>query len=67
MKRIPILLVVLLALAVVSRANSINLTSGSGKIYPFHVLPGYTFQFDGSCYSISIPQALDDFGGALVT
>ena len=66
MKRIPILFVVLLALAVVSRANTINLTSGSGKICPFQVLPGYTFQFAGSGYSISIPQALDDFGGALV-
>src|SRR6266576_4135909 len=67
MKRTPILLAVLLALAAYSRADTINITSGSGKIYPFMVLPGYTFQFNGSGYSISIPQALDDFGGDLVT
>ena len=66
MKRTPILLAVLLVLAAYSRADTIKITSGSGKIYPFMVLPGYTFQFNGSGYSISIPQALDDFGGSLV-
>ena len=66
MKRTPILLAVLLALAAYSSADTIKITSGSGTIYPFEVFPGYTFQFNGSGYSISIPQALDDFGGSLV-
>jgi hypothetical protein len=66
MKRTLILLAVLLTLAAYSRADTIKITSGSGTISPFHVLPGFTFQFNGSGYSISIPQANDDFGGSLV-
>jgi PEP-CTERM motif len=66
MKRTLILLAVLLTLAAYSRADTIKITSGSGKIYPFMVFPGYTLQFNGSGYSISIPQALDNFGGSLV-
>lgn len=66
MKRTPILLSVLLALAAFSLADTINLTSGSGRISPFGVLPGYTFHFAGSGYDISIPGALDEFGGWLV-
>lgn len=66
MRRIPILLVVLLVLGVFSRADSINLTSGSGQIYPYHVIPGFSFVFHGSGYGIAIPAALDDFGGNLI-
>ena len=66
MKRTSVLLSVLLALAAFSHADTINLTSGSGKIYPFLVLPGYTFHFAGSGYDISIPGAQDEYGGWLV-
>jgi hypothetical protein len=66
MKRTPILVTVLLALAAVSSADTINLTSGSGKLYPFGVNPGYTFVFHGGGYGLSIPAALDDFNGDLV-
>jgi hypothetical protein len=66
MKRIPILLTVLLVLAALLHADSINLSSGSGKIYPRFVNPGFTFQFHGSGYDISIPAAVDEFGGTLV-
>jgi hypothetical protein len=64
-KRIPILLAVLLALAASSRADSIKLTSGSGTMYPFQVAPGFTLEFHGGGYDISIPAALDDPGGTL--
>jgi hypothetical protein len=66
MKRTSILLSVLLALAAFSHADSINLTSGSGKVYPLFVLPGFTFEFHGGGYDLFIPQAADDFGGDLV-
>jgi hypothetical protein len=66
MKRIPILLAVLLALAASSKADTIRITSGTGKIYPFMVLPGFTFQFHGDGYDIFIPGAVDEFGGTLV-
>ncbi|MBZ5718939.1 MAG: PEP-CTERM sorting domain-containing protein [Acidobacteriia bacterium] len=65
MKRIPILLSVLLALAAFSSADTINLTSGSGKLYPFEVAPGFTFHFYGGGYGIAIPAALDDPAGSL--
>ena len=66
MKRIPLLVAVLLGLAAFSSANTINLTSGSGKLYPFHVLPGFTFHFYGGGYGIAIPSELDDQGGSLL-
>ncbi len=66
MKRTALLLTVLVALAAFSHADSISLTSGSGTLYPFGDSPGFTFQFHGSGYNISIPTALDDPGGALV-
>ncbi len=66
MKRIPVLLVLLLALPVFSRADTINLTSGFGQIYPYHEIPGFSFVLRGGRYSIVIPNALDDFGGSLV-
>jgi len=66
MKRISILVAVLLALAAFSSANTINLTSGSGTLYPFHVAPGFTFHFYGGGYGIAIPNALDDQGGDLL-
>ena len=66
MKRTALLLTVLVALAAFSHADSISLTSGSGTLYPFGDFPGFTFQFHGSGYNISIPTALDDPGGALV-
>jgi hypothetical protein len=66
MKRTSILLSVLLALAAFSHADSINLTSGSGKVYPLFVLPGFTFEFHGGGYDLSIPGAADDFSGGLV-
>jgi hypothetical protein len=65
MKRISILLAVLLSLAASSRADSINLTSGSGTMYPFQVAPGFNFELHGGGYDISIPGALDDPGGSL--
>lgn len=65
MKRLA-LLAVLLSVVSFSNADTIKLTSGSGTIYPPFVAPGYIFQFNGSGYSISIPGALDDFGGSLV-
>src|SRR5258706_8140942 len=66
MKRIPILAAVLLALAAFSSANSINLTSGSGKLYPYQVVPGFTFHLYGGGYAIAIPAALDEPGGSLL-
>jgi hypothetical protein len=64
MKRLSLLLV-LLFVSATSSADSIKLTSGSGQIYPLFVLPGFVFQFNGEGHSISIPQALDDYGGDL--
>ena len=66
MKRTSIHLSVLLALAAFSHADSINLTSGSGKLYPNRVIPGFTFEFHGGGYDLFIPQAADDFSGDLV-
>ena len=66
MKRTPILLAALLALAAFSHADTINLTSGSGTIGPRFVAPGYTFVFNGGGYHIDIPIAMDDFVGRLV-
>jgi hypothetical protein len=65
MKRISILLVVLLALPAFSHADTIKLTSGSGTMAAFQEAPGFTFQFHGGGYDISIPGALDDPGGTL--
>ncbi|HST09965.1 MAG TPA: PEP-CTERM sorting domain-containing protein [Terriglobales bacterium] len=59
------LLAVLLSLSTFSIADTIKLTSGSGTMYPFDVAPGFTFQFSGSGYNLSIPGALDDPGGSL--
>jgi hypothetical protein len=61
MKRISIFLGVLLAMAAFSHADTINLTSGSGNIYPG--FPGFTFRFYGGGYGLYIPQALDQFNG----
>jgi len=67
MKRTPILVAVLLGLAAFSSANTINLTSGSGKLYPVDSgPPGFTFHFYGGGYGIAIPTALDDQGGDLL-
>jgi PEP-CTERM motif len=66
MKKTSILITVLLALAAVSSADTINLTSGSGKLYRFGIAPGYTFAFYGSGYGIGIPSASDNFNGDLV-
>lgn len=66
MKRTAILLAVLVALAAYSSADTIKITSGSGTEYPDGVFPGFTFQFKGSGYSISIPQNLDTYSGSLV-
>jgi hypothetical protein len=68
MKRIPILLSTLLALAVFSHADSIRLTSGAGTLYPFPPASfgGFIFQFHGSGYNFSIPGGLDEAGGVLV-
>ena len=66
MKRTSILLSLLLALVAFSHADTINLTSGSGKVYPLFVLPGFSFQFHGGGYDLSIPEALDVYGGFLV-
>jgi hypothetical protein len=60
------LLAILLSVSAFSNADTIKLTAGSGTIYPQFVAPGYVLQFSGSGYSISIPGALDDFGGGLV-
>jgi hypothetical protein len=59
MKRTPILVTALLALTAFSSANTINLTSGSGTLYPYAVAPGFTFDFYGGRYGISIPSAQD--------
>ena len=66
MKRIPILIIMLLALAMFSRADTIKLTSGSGTVYPLFVIPGFTFVFHGGGYGIFIPSAADDYFGGLV-
>lgn len=66
MKRTSIHLSVLLALAAFSHADSINLTSGSGKLYPNFVPPGFTLEFHGGGYDLFIPQAVGDFSGGLV-
>ncbi len=66
MKRTSILIVVLLASAAFSRADTIELTSGFGQIYPYHVIPGFSFVLRGGRYGIGIPSAVDDFGGSLV-
>jgi PEP-CTERM motif len=65
MKRTPILVTALLALTAFSSANTINLTSGSGTLYPFQVAPGFTFHFYGGGYGIYIPGAVDDPAGSL--
>lgn len=64
MKRISILLGVLLAMAAFSHADTINLTSGSGNIYP--TMSGFNFHFYGGGYDIFIPYALDVYNGDLV-
>ena len=56
MKRTSILLCVLLALVAFSHADSINLTSGSGKVYPLFVLPGFSFQFFSAIAVVSGPH-----------
>jgi hypothetical protein len=61
MKRTPILLCTLLALAAFSHADSIGLTSGSGNVSPL----GFAFQFQGGGYNLSIPGILDETGGGL--
>jgi len=68
MKRTLILLSTLLALAALSHADSIRLTSGSGTLYPFPPasFSGFIFQFHGSGYNFSIPGGLDEAGGVLV-
>lgn len=62
MKKSLILLSTLLALAAMSRADSIPLTSGSGNLSPL----GFSFQFHGGGYNLSIPGGLDETGGGLV-
>src|SRR6202043_3674840 len=59
MKRTPILVTALLALTAFSSADTINLTSGSGTLYPSDVAPGFTFHFYGGRYGIAIPYAYD--------
>jgi hypothetical protein len=61
-KRIPILVSTVLALAAFTHADSIPLTSGSGNLSPL----GFTFQFHGGGYNLSIPGTLDVTGGGLV-
>jgi PEP-CTERM motif-containing protein len=64
MKRL-VVLAVLLSVPAISRGDTIKLTSGSGSIYSPTAI-GFSFQFHGAAYDISIPQALDAFGGGLV-
>jgi hypothetical protein len=67
-KRTLILLSALLVVAGFAHADSINLTSGSGTLYPFPPasFSGFKFQFHGSGYNFSIPGGLDEAGGVLV-
>ena len=64
MRRTSILLGVLLAMAAFSHADTINLTSGSGNIYP--VYAGFNFRLYGGGYGLLIPYALDVYNGDLV-
>ena len=65
MKRSATLLGVLLAMAAFSHADAINLTSGSGNIYP--TMSGFNFHLYGGGYDIFIPYALDVYNGDLVS
>jgi hypothetical protein len=68
MKRIAILLSALLVVAGFAHADPINLTSGSGTLYPFPPasLSGFIFQFRGGGYNFVIPGGVDETGGGLL-